>query len=255
MLETPKAYAYQSVKMAKMKQWTISRDSLKRKPSTTTNGHPTNEDGGIVYLVIKYMKGLKFIKNEINLKEDYAELTCHYKGQPVVFKIDLDKVEFAKSHKWCAHRRAKSDPPKFDMGTTINHHFVKYHQLMVETQAHETVDHVNRDTTDNRVCNLRAVDRRIQGFNQSRERTLARGVFHHRNGYYYAAIRFNKKLFYGPCTQDINEAKYCYYLMTQLCYPGIEVPDLNIDGIENISDFKKEEISRYVKQKYERKFL
>lgn len=201
------------------------------------------------------MKGLKFIENIISIKEDYAELTCHYKGQPVTFKIDLDKVDFVKKHKWCAHKRSKSNPPKFDMGTVINHHFVKYHQLMVETQAHETVDHINRDTTDNRISNLRAVDRRIQGFNQSRKRTLSRGVFKHKRGYYYAAIRFNKKLFYGPCTQNINEAKYCYFRMTQLCYPNIEVPDLDISGIENVCDTKKQEIDKYIKLKYERKFL
>lgn len=201
------------------------------------------------------MKGLKFIANKIELKDEYAEFTCHYKGQPVVFKIDLDKVDFVKAHKWCAHRRAKSNPPKFDMGTTINGHFIKYHQLMVETQTHETVDHINRDTTDNRINNLRAADRRLQGLNQSRQRTLARGVFYHRKGYYYAAIRFNKKLFYGPCTQDINEAKYCYYIMTQFCYPGITIPDLDIEGIENVSDENKNKIYNYVKLKYERKFL
>lgn len=198
------------------------------------------------------MKGLKQIENIIKVKEHFAILICHYKGQPVEFIIDKDCIPLVQQHKWCAHKRSKGD--KFDMGTTINNHFIKYYQLLVETSAHETVDHINRNTLDNRRCNLRAVDRRIQGFNQSRKRTLSRGVFKHRKGYYYAALRFNKKLFYGPCTNDINEAKYCYYIMTQLCYPNIEVPDLDINGIESISDTKKAEIQKYVFLKYKRKF-
>jgi hypothetical protein len=199
------------------------------------------------------MKGLKFIPNEVNVLENYAELTCHYKGVPVTFIIDKDKVEFVKQFKWCAHKRAKSD--KFDMGTTINGKFTKYHQLLIEAQSHETVDHINRNTLDNRIANLRAADRRIQGFNQSRSRTLARGVFKHRKGYYYAAIRFNKKLFYGPCTQEVLEAKFCYYYMTTLCYPGIEVPDLDTEGLDTLSDEKKKEIMTYVDLKYKRKFI
>lgn len=198
------------------------------------------------------MKGLKFIDNKIEILDDYALLICHYKGEPICFKIDLEYVDFVKQFKWCAHKRSKSN--NFDMGTTINGKFTKYHQLLVETASHETVDHINRDTLDNRKCNLRAVDRRIQGFNQSRKRTLSRGVFLHKKGYYYAAIRFNKKLFYGPCTYDINEAKYCYYIMTQFCYPEIEVPDLDLEGVETLDRLVKDKIKKYVELKYKRKF-
>jgi hypothetical protein len=42
--------------------------------------------------------------------------------------------------------------------------------------------------------------------------------------------------------------------MTQFCYPEIEVPDLDLEGVDTLDKSVKDKIKKYVELKYKRKF-
>ena len=97
-------------------------------------------------------------KNEWKLYEDYAECITYNKDgqQSDIVKVDLDKVEELKKHK--IYGRTQNG--KRYAFLTINGKKIFLHRYLmglgnVKFSPKQTVDHINGDSLDNRLCNLR----------------------------------------------------------------------------------------------------
>lgn len=120
------------------------------------------------YICSKHQKQIKkygMIKrsskdsNEIRIYDEYAEFDtynakCEING---TFKIDLDIVDFIKTHKLHKHDGYACYKKKIDDGRVINIRLHRYIMGLEDNANEKIVDHINRDRSDDRKCNLRIV--------------------------------------------------------------------------------------------------
>lgn len=96
-------------------------------------------------------------ENEIRIFKDYAEFDTYDKEGNVsgTFKIDLDMIDFVKTHKIHKHYDGYAIYKADD-----NHRDMRLHRKVLGVECSDNsiyVDHINRDKSDNRKCNLRLV--------------------------------------------------------------------------------------------------
>jgi len=98
----------------------------------------------------KILERTRFDPNEVVIYHDYAEIV-HYSRdnrESGRSKIDLDKVELIEGIKWALDKDGYSV-------TSIDGVRTCMHRLIMNAPRHLFVDHINHDTMDNRVSNLR----------------------------------------------------------------------------------------------------
>ena len=98
--------------------------------------------------------------NKIRIFDDYAEFDTYDKNCSVngTFKIDLDMIDFVKTHKFHKHHDGYACFKFKDKnGKTKNMRLHRYIMGIAfdKTKKNDVVDHINRDKSDNRKCNLR----------------------------------------------------------------------------------------------------
>lgn len=102
--------------------------------------------------------------NEIFIYENHAEFYTYDREYNVngVFKIDLDMVDFVKSHKMHKHKNGYAT---YKMeGTRKNKRLHRY-IMGLENTSDMVVDHINGDKYDNRRENLRVTNHRVNNIN------------------------------------------------------------------------------------------
>lgn len=90
-------------------------------------------------------------RNEFIFHDDYCEIVIYSKNyeSPFLFKIDLEDYERVYSAgiwHYDGHGYARR---------TINKKKVSLHRFIMEPKGRNCIDHISRDTTDNRKENLR----------------------------------------------------------------------------------------------------
>lgn len=99
--------------------------------------------------------------NEIREFNDYAEFDTYSKDGEVngTFKIDLDMVDFIKKHKCHKHYDGYATlhiKDKNGIDKKVRLHRVVMNMIEDKDEG-KIIDHINRDKSDNRKCNLRIV--------------------------------------------------------------------------------------------------
>lgn len=130
--------------------------------------------------------------NEIILCEDYAIIILYDKdgvknGETL---IDLDDVERCKDYKWTLNRGYVS--------TRVNNKNMRLQRyLMNVTDVHVLVDHINRETLNNRKSNLRTCTNQENSWNRSKSNRTNSGTLgvcwnkYHKK--WVSQIKINKK--------------------------------------------------------------
>ena len=168
------------------------------------------------------------------------------------FKIDVDDLERVLEKKW--HKTGNRYKYKCKEGKKTRSVDIGCFILgKLERGCEKIVDHINRDPSDNRKCNLRIVTEHKNSINRSpmkNKSTLIPGVFYDKNRKRYDAyICFNYKKA-CLCFSNVSDAVYARYYAELILfkeYRSTANDDLIQEIIERCEN--KEEIRRRVEEK------
>ena len=142
-------------------------------------------------------------KNKIIFHDNYAEMIVHnYSSQcDESVLIDLDDVDRVAQYKW----HLNVQPDRYNYKTVCgycNGKTVKLHRFIMMYDGNKVVDHINRNTLDNRKCNLRIVTA-----TQNKQNVDPCGIYIRPNGKWSAAFQREKKQIYVGTFNSPEEAK------------------------------------------------
>jgi hypothetical protein len=164
--------------------------------------------------------------NEVRLYEDYAEVdTYNGKGEVLcTFKLDLEDVPMLEGHKWRHVYKGKQKSPYLltGHGGSQGNGQIYFHRLVMGNPDCE-IDHINRDSTDNRKSNLRMSYRNQQLVNTGLRVDNVQGIkgiyFIQRDCKYRTEIQKGDIHVYSPLYNTKTEAAYLRMLLEQYFYP------------------------------------
>lgn len=196
--------------------------------------------------------------NEIRIAENYAEIDTYTETGEVLntFKLDLEDIPLLNGHKWRTVFKGKQNSPYLVTGHAGKQGsgMIYFHRLVMGNPNCE-IDHINRDSTDNRKCNLRESNRTQQLANTRLRIDNIQGI----KGVYYLAkknryraeIQCMDKHIYSPSYYTKAEAAYMRYLLEQFFYKEIGINNSKemLDLIETITPEQKAEIDCYFRNR------
>lgn len=144
--------------------------------------------------------------NEFIIKKNYAEMVIKspkYGIKKVL--IDIEDIEKCKCYKWhlrCGHMiYIGANSRKGD-----NFSGLRLSRYLMDCPKDLEVDHINRNTLDNRKSNLRCVNKFINARNKSFKEN--RNIYWNKNqNKYQVSIRFKNKNISGGYFDNIEEAR------------------------------------------------
>ena len=189
--------------------------------------------------------------NEIRTYKDYGEIDTYTNTGEIqnTFKFDLEDIKFLVNHKWRTVFKGKANTPYLVTGHTIY-----FHRLVMGNPNRE-IDHINRDTTDNRKANLRESFRTQQLANtslRSDNTTNIKGIYfqpskNRRKNGWKAEISIGRKRFNSKYFETKAEAAYMRYLYECHFYKTIGINNSRemINLIMTLSEEQKTNIQKY----------
>ncbi|MGG7143599.1 hypothetical protein ACQPVP_09050 [Clostridium nigeriense] len=192
------------------------------------------------------MKGNKYV-----ISDKYAEMIIESKIHGVI-KVKIDQEDLEKCSKLTWHY-AKNKDSKY-IQTRIKGKMVKLHRFIMNIyDRNMLVDHINRNTLDNRKLNLRIANYQENSFNRSLRSDNSTGVaginYHKTNNKWRAKIRYNGIDIHLGYFSDINEAIINRQLAEEILF-GEYSPNSKLDNINGELLFKaKENVMRRIENK------
>ena len=110
--------------------------------------------------------------------------------QRAIALVDADKRHVVEKHKWFVNDQGY-------VGTNLNGTTRKLHSFILESK--DGIDHINHDTLDNRVQNLRPCSHSQNMMNRKifkKNKHGVTGVYLYRGRRWYSVIKANKKLYH-----------------------------------------------------------
>lgn len=196
--------------------------------------------------------------NEIRILDTHAEIdTYTFTGEVLnTFKLDIEDVPLLQNHKWRTVFKGKANSPYLVTGHAGNQMCsqVYFHRLVLGN-PNEEVDHINRDSTDNRKANLR-ISYRTQQLANTRLRCDntqgIKGIYYiQKNNGYRAEIQCNHRRVYSPVYETKAEAAYMRYLLEQFFYKDIGINNSNemLSLIQTLTEEQKNKIDNYFRNR------
>ncbi len=143
-----------------------------------------------------------FDLNEVRTYENYAEIDTYDQYGNVIetYILDLEDTKYLGNYKWRTVYKGKKKSPYLVTGHTIY-----FHRLVMGDSKME-IDHINRDTHDNRKSNLRFATRQEQLYNTLKaNKSGVKGIYYNPNRPntpWHCEFQNSGKRYYGPqCKQ------------------------------------------------------
>jgi hypothetical protein len=145
----------------------------------------------------------KFDKNEIIIKDNFAEVVLYDKANREIARalIDIEDIDKVNKHKWHLSKHGYA---------VCNSSAIRMHRLIMDvTSDNDQVDHENTKRLDNRKSNLRVCNNQQNSRNKgvSRSNTGFIGVsYQKRDKNYQAHIKVDYEKIYLGTSKIIEEA-------------------------------------------------
>lgn len=201
--------------------------------------------------------------NKIKVNNDYAEIIINRRtGEQCVFKVDIEDLPLLSRYNWVVQDNSSTiGEGKYyaiaNLRVNGKHTTIKMHKLLCPSRPHELVDHINRDTQDNRKSNLRTVDSRISSYNTNwnHGKLNIRGVYSRHSGKYYAVlsvtINHQPKILQTKQFNTIEEASFARYILACKCMPIIP-PNTDTSWKGKLPNAVLSSIYTYITTKFKR---
>lgn len=188
--------------------------------------------------------------NEIRTVDGCGEIdTYNNLGEvEVTYKFDLEDMHFLMNHKWrTVWKGIGIDRSPY----LVTGHTVYFHRLIMGNPNTE-IDHINRDSRDNRKANLRESFRTQQLANTRLRIDNVEGIkgvyYLHRDNAYRAEIQIAGKHFYSKSFKMKAEAAYMRFLLEQHFYKTIDMNNNTEEMmklIQSLSEEQKHNVQQY----------
>lgn len=151
----------------------------------------------------------QYKENTIKIKSDYAEMIIN----DVIVLFDIEDIEIVNGAKWFA---------KYDK--TVNNYYIvahernnyknrkdlRLHNLVMDCPLGLETDHINRNTLDNRKCNLRNVtpleNKQNKGTYKNNKSGYKYIYFHKPHNRYIVEIKIDGKAKHIGSSKELNNA-------------------------------------------------
>lgn len=132
--------------------------------------------------------------NEFIIKDDFAIMVCNSKKYGrIEFIIDKEDVERCKPYKWHIDYNNNFYASTNIRVTTNKQKRIKLHRFIMNCPENKVVDHINRDTLDNRKFNMRICTQTDNKTNRKDNTSGRCGVYYNFDcKKWYARIQINK---------------------------------------------------------------
>ena len=199
--------------------------------------------------------------NKIKVNNDYAEIIITRRtGEQCYFKVDIEDLPLLSRYNWVVQENdSTKGNGKYYAITNLKvngkHTTLKMHNLLCPSRPHELVDHINRDTQDNRKCNLRTVSASLSSYNTNwnHGKLNIRGVYSKYEGKYYAVLSIilnNKpKTLQTKMFNTKEEASFARYVLACKCMPIIP-PNTDLSWQGKLENFIMADIYKYITTKF-----
>ena len=193
----------------------------------------------------KFLDRTRFDKNEIivNHERDFAEIILYNRQglENARTIINIDDIEKINGYKWSIKKKNNN----FYVRTTVNKKDILLHKLLTNTDSHTIVDHIDRNTLNNKKSNLRIASCSQNGMNksiQSNNSSGFTGVYYSRKyNKWISTIKINKKtISLGMFLEKVDAIKF--RLNAEKKYFKEFTPQKNLFEEYGIKDDEKDEI-------------
>lgn len=118
------------------------------------------------------------MKNRYVIDGDVTTVFVKYKGKVVETVINTDDLEklLKINATWHVHEKKLNNYIKTNRTHQGKRNNLYLHQVICVAEKPLVVDHINRNTLDNRKCNLRPTTRSVNCYNQESKRGNDRGI-------------------------------------------------------------------------------
>lgn len=189
--------------------------------------------------------------NEIRTYETYAEIDTYdqYGNVLETYKLDIEDIKYLCGCKWRTTYKGKAKLPYLVTGHTIY-----FHRLIMGDPNCE-IDHINRNSHDNRKINLRFASRQEQMYNTLKSnKTGIKGLYYNPNRLnapWHCEFQNNGKRYYSPQCKTKEEAAYYRYLFESIFLKNIFICNTQElqECINRLSEEKKKSIQKYFRNK------
>lgn len=196
----------------------------------------------------------KYDPNEYKIIGNYVEVYTYNKYNEIdfTFLIDLEDLPYIINYKW-NHTRLK-ETSDGNLVYMVNKELGLFHRFIMGNPK-GTVDHITRNTLDNRKSNLRVASYTQQNMNTcvSSKRFDIKGIDIHkdikRTKRYMARFTIKGKTYRSPWYLTYEEAVYSRYLLQQLSDIPVFNNDMSIH-INKLSDKQKFPILTWFRNRF-----
>lgn len=190
--------------------------------------------------------------NEIRTFDTYAEIDTYDQYGNVIetYLLDLEDVKYLNGNKWRTVYKGKIKKLPY----LVTGHTIYFHRLVMGNPNSE-IDHIDRNTKNNKKSNLRLASRQEQMYNALKNnKTGIKGVYfnpNRPNKPWHCEFQYNNKRYYSPQCESKAEAAYYRYLFESILTPDCIICNTNElqECINSLSSEQKECIQKYFRNK------
>lgn len=192
--------------------------------------------------------------NEYRIHENIIEVDCYNSDGSIsgTFITDIQFLDLIQKYKWRLTRKGRL----LYAVTCVSHNPIKhvyFHRMITEAKSNEEIDHIDGNSLNNCLCNLRKGSHQDNLCNMSAKKENKFGIrgisYDKKQDVYAVDFTCRKKHVYTKGRKKLAEAVYQRYCLEILTNPLQRHNRLMDKYIETLTNEQKNDIMEYVKSK------